>query len=565
MLFGGRTEAGEPLHDTWEWDGAAWRDPGLPTVPELREPRLVYDGGAGRLLLVGTQTWPEGDRRGLWVLGAEDWRRLEPTAMPAPRSGAPLVRDSARDRIVLFGGSAARVGLCGASDSTPDCRDTWEWDGSAWSRRDPPLSPGARVDHAAAYDAAQGLTVVVAGERTHADGGGADLHTDAWGWDGERWLQLQGQEPPPREGSHMVWDPVGERLVLHFGVGVVGACGLADSWYCTDMWQLDGDGWSLLGSGPLEQFPSRAHGGATWDVARGRLVLFAGTTPADSWTWDLWEWDGDVWSKHYVEGSPPPRTVVPLTYDAARGWSTAFGGEGLSQTVLRDLEAWDGRRWHNPRPYLQATGRISHGLAYDELRGELVMFGGSGRLGDGSCQTDEDPVDGMCRHTWARASHRAVNRLVVSFDLDGTAVLEPTEADPARKELHAVGIRARAGGFGHTWGTGRLDGERVPGVQVSVGALGRGGWIPLLTTDAPPEAPSELGPEEASWVTFDRGWSCGQAWCAGVGIDDWRSPDGLLHLDFAPRAAVGAAAEDGRVWLDYVELRLTFRRRPPGG
>ena len=75
--------------------------------------------------------------------------------MPSPlaRHGHALGYDSARGRVVLFGG---------INDSTGYLSDTWEWDGNVWTQRTPAQSPPAR-GVALAYDSARGRIVLFGG------------------------------------------------------------------------------------------------------------------------------------------------------------------------------------------------------------------------------------------------------------------------------------------------------------------------------------------------------------------------------------------------------------------
>ena len=68
---------------------------------------------------------------------------------PTARTDHTMVYDSARQRVVLFGG---------ADDFGNVLHDTWEWDGIEWTRtgRD---HPPARMNHAMVYDSLRNLTV----------------------------------------------------------------------------------------------------------------------------------------------------------------------------------------------------------------------------------------------------------------------------------------------------------------------------------------------------------------------------------------------------------------------
>src|SRR5439155_6838865 len=81
VIFGGEGAA-SILRDTWEWDGAIWR-------------QACVDASCAATL-------------------------------PSGRFGHAMSYDAARARAVLFGGTSCATASCG------DLGDTWEWDGSRW-------------------------------------------------------------------------------------------------------------------------------------------------------------------------------------------------------------------------------------------------------------------------------------------------------------------------------------------------------------------------------------------------------------------------------------------------
>jgi len=192
-------------------------------------------------------------------------------------------------------------------------------------------------------------------------------------------------------------------------------------------------------------------------------------------------------------------------------------------------------------------------MAYDPVRGASLVVGGQGTGGEETCQARESE-DGTCVRSWSYRPRRARPHLVPHFDLRGTDSLEPSAADPTSRRVVGIEVRTRAGGRGHTAGTGRADGEPVDGFDVAVGALGFGGWIPLGTSEASPEGRQEWRGE------FSGDWTCGEPWCAEATPDHWQAPDGRLYLDLAPRLPRGASHDLARIELDHVELRLSYWR-----
>jgi hypothetical protein len=84
-----------------------------------------------------------------WEWDGIDWSLRTPSASPTPRSGHAMAYDSARSRVVLFGGG--------------QLSDTWEWNGSNWAERFPSDAPAGRSSHALAYDSARGRQVLFGG------------------------------------------------------------------------------------------------------------------------------------------------------------------------------------------------------------------------------------------------------------------------------------------------------------------------------------------------------------------------------------------------------------------
>src|SRR5207248_1932470 len=76
------------------------------------------------------------------------------TTVPSARTGAAMVWDSFRSRLVVYGGQ-----LSGGALSS----GTWELDGTGWHLVTTNGSPGARAFHAMAYDSARHVVVLYGG------------------------------------------------------------------------------------------------------------------------------------------------------------------------------------------------------------------------------------------------------------------------------------------------------------------------------------------------------------------------------------------------------------------
>jgi hypothetical protein len=118
VLYGGRTMSGELLNDTWEWDGLNWTAPfflSLP-IPDARAGHtLSYDTARKRVVLFGGQT-STGAANDTWEWDGASWTELHPAPVPVARHHHAMIYDKAREKLVMFGG---------ADDTTAELGDSW--------------------------------------------------------------------------------------------------------------------------------------------------------------------------------------------------------------------------------------------------------------------------------------------------------------------------------------------------------------------------------------------------------------------------------------------------------
>jgi hypothetical protein len=79
--------------------------------------------------------------QGAWEWDGATWTQCNPVNSPPARRFHNLAYDTARQRVVLFGGDGSTA------------NDTWEWDGTTRTQRNPADSPWGRG--ALAYDVAR--------------------------------------------------------------------------------------------------------------------------------------------------------------------------------------------------------------------------------------------------------------------------------------------------------------------------------------------------------------------------------------------------------------------------
>jgi hypothetical protein len=302
-VFGGSSDASLMLGDLWVWDGRQWRERYSDPPAPRQNQAMAFDADRGETLMFGGVSGYNNP----WDFFGDTWRwngvqwELAAASGPAARRDAAMAFDSARGRVVLYGGQEC----CGG----PSEYDTWEWDGLRWALR-ATTGPGVRAAQAMAYDSRRGRTVLFGGRQRNT----APLG-DTWEWDGGTWTQVATGGPPPRAFHTMAFDASRGRTVV-FG-------GYADSAYLNDTWDWDGSSWRQ--AMPVGQLPRPRFGHAmVYDAAR-RVCVMLGGQSTNRTEHDTWEWDGAAWTM--VDATDPPfRYLFAAAYDEGRGRVVTFGG-----------------------------------------------------------------------------------------------------------------------------------------------------------------------------------------------------------------------------------------------
>jgi hypothetical protein len=200
-------------------------------------------------------------------------------------------------------------------------------------------------------------------------------------------LEISYDYPEARFLTVSWWDPISKRA--HF----FGGASSGDLF--NDLWATDGATWQKIEAEDPEQDgappPMQFHA-AAYDMERGRLVLYGGTTINEGRTGELWEWDGRSWAHVWpncISGSGPAGVeghsltyVHPDPSGLPFRHTVLFGGltrtSSGSSAPSAKLWGWDGADWtllHNgvggpPPRYLAAAG-------FDPVRSRLVIYGGT--------------------------------------------------------------------------------------------------------------------------------------------------------------------------------------------
>ena len=381
VMFGGYTPAvagvssSATLGDTWEWDGTGWISVTTAIAPTPREGHaMAYDSTRHRVVLYGGELYSGvTSLDDTWEYDGTSWTLLEPAHSPPGRAFAAAAYDSARHRVVLFGGK----------DSNGNALDeTWEWDGTDWAQitlatnppARPPTTPPANMLllHAMAYDPMRAVVVMA--------GGGIQ---DTWEYDGSQWLNVTPSNPVNQTKQigdfGMTYDRVTKLVITYGGVTAAGDT--------TDTWGWNGEAWSDLLLGPGTMPATRRDMAMAADPVRGTVILTGGYSvalcgpighrvPCDTTLGDAWSWNGTTWSSITV-AAPSPRSGIASALDTARGRLVIYGGYD-NGTGIPETETWefDGGHWTQ---YTGATAPSPRGndvMAFDSKRGQTVLFGG---------------------------------------------------------------------------------------------------------------------------------------------------------------------------------------------
>jgi hypothetical protein len=157
VLFGGWS--GDVLGDTWEWDGSTWSQRSSSGPPVREHHRMVFDRSRGVTVLFGGQTSCSSTLYSdLWEWDGTEWNQVTTFNGQVARSQHALAFDEDRAVLLFFGG------IVGGGCSTPEFADarTWEWSGA--DLRGPDLGgPSARSGSRMVYDSARHKLVLFGG------------------------------------------------------------------------------------------------------------------------------------------------------------------------------------------------------------------------------------------------------------------------------------------------------------------------------------------------------------------------------------------------------------------
>jgi hypothetical protein len=174
---------------------------------------MAFDYARGVVVLTGghhTATYPDTNfLADTWEWNGTSWTRRSTANTPPGRKDAAMTYDSRRNVCVLFGGV-----LDTNPSNTLFLQDTWEYDGTNWIERTPASSPPRRDQHTLTYDPTRGVCVLFGGHGSAEAPGPNDA---TWEWNGTTWTRVPFSSPAARRGSKLLYDPVRQGLLLFSG------------------------------------------------------------------------------------------------------------------------------------------------------------------------------------------------------------------------------------------------------------------------------------------------------------------------------------------------------------
>jgi len=282
---------------TWEWKKIYPVD----HPPARREAAITWYPDLGKIVMFGgaTSSVRYGDT---WAWDGEKWEQISTNNQPTARCASPLVYDSTRKTLIMYGGYPAPGQWL---------HDMWEFDGTDWHSLSPAHTPGDVRCHGAA---ALGNTIVLVGGELP----GYQITDRVWIWDGNDWSQGPSM---PNAASFLpaaVATNSHDDYLLVFG-GYTGSSQVQD---CTQ--KFDGTQWTV--PHPQHTPPGRCDHAMTYLEQDRVFVMFGGWNPQQDRLGDFWQFDGTDWQQISPKSLPPPMRGCSITYDPVRKVVVLFGG-----------------------------------------------------------------------------------------------------------------------------------------------------------------------------------------------------------------------------------------------
>ncbi|HTT25541.1 MAG TPA: kelch repeat-containing protein, partial [Thermoplasmata archaeon] len=286
---------------------------------------------------------------------------------PAPRQLFTMAYDPTDGYVVLFGGGNVNSGTF--------YNDTWTFRNGSWNELFPAVSPPARRSAVMTWDAADGYLVLFGGL----------YFDDTWTFVGGNWTSRtaavinSSNTPSTRWNAQMAYDP-GTSSVILFG----GCDQLACAGSTNDTWSYAAGTWTNV-TAPGAAAPSvRGTSTLVWYPPDSALLLFGGSTPAQTVLGDTWEYGSSGWVQLTPATSPPARGDQWTVYDSVTSQLLLFGGleysvspsaYAVGDTWTYQNASWTNQTMNNSVAPPSLWGEQSAGV-WDGADQCAILFGG---------------------------------------------------------------------------------------------------------------------------------------------------------------------------------------------
>lgn len=329
------------------------------------ETKMVWDTAIHRAVLFGGLTAIDAgtklqyDLADTWEWTGSRWLQIFPAHNPPARSGESMVFDSARNRVVIFGGRQGKLNL----------NDTWSFDGNDWTPINSANAPSVREIAAAAYDSVRDRIVLFGGtHQTYSNDGKTLTETplhDTWEFNGTNWTQILTDGPAVNKAI-LEYDPVRKQTIM-LGINASAATVMF-------AWDPAAAAWKSLTPSVL---PTCANEGAmTWQSSNNTILYTGGICASTSGTEETYEWDGTNWTKIELTQFAGAYLGSALTFDPDRQVAVLFGGAPPTGVLLAGTFTYANKAWSGTGDVDYPVPRSLFTFATDPVNKVIYLFGG---------------------------------------------------------------------------------------------------------------------------------------------------------------------------------------------
>jgi len=344
----GKTVTNTALYDTWEFNGTNWTQV-LADGPVVTKPMLEFDPVRKQTIMLALNA-SSATVMYAWDPAAAKWNQLTPTVLPTCVNEGAVTWQSSNNTILYTGG------VCTTTNST---EESYEWDGTNWTKVDLTQFAGAYVGSALTFDPDHQNAVLFGGQPVVGV-----LDTATFTYANKAWsVAGDAAYPAPRSLFTFTTDPV-NKVVYMFG-------GVNDALTFFDLWTYQNGTFRPLTT--TNQPTDCASPIGAYDTDRSKLIVLCSGSAT-------WEFDGTTWTQFdATKNAPPAHRFASLVYDQNLKKTVFFGGLDGNNIYLNQTWTFDGTVWtqvkKNPAPSRTLTS-----MWYDPILKKTVLYGGLGRL-----------------------------------------------------------------------------------------------------------------------------------------------------------------------------------------